>query len=130
MIHTAFILIKKNDKYLLIMEGGTQAMELWCMPGGHVDEGETLEQAAIRETLEEAGVHVKLGEKILTETMTGLEYQGSIDENNETIEVNVFTGEYISGYPHTGEQELDVNWFTKEEIKTLPLRFEFLLDII
>jgi len=43
MIHTAFTLIQKNDKYLLIMEGGTQAINLWCMPGGHVDEGETLE---------------------------------------------------------------------------------------
>jgi len=80
--------------------------------------------------LEEAGVHIKLGEKILTKTMTGLEYQGSIDENNDTIEVNVFKGEYISGYPHTGEQELDVNWFTKEEVKALPLRLEFLVDII
>ena len=130
MIHTAFTLIQKNDKYLLIKEGGTQAMNLWCMPGGHVNEGETIEQTAVRESFEEAGVRIKLGEKILTDEIPGFEYLGFKAENDEMIEVNVFNGEYIGGYPHVEGQELDVNWFTKEEVKKLPLRFKFLLDII
>ena len=32
----------------------------WWLPGGRVDPGESFEKAALRETLEEAGIHVNL----------------------------------------------------------------------
>jgi 8-oxo-dGTP diphosphatase len=31
----------------------------WCLPGGHVEAGETFEQAAVREAAEEAGVECR-----------------------------------------------------------------------
>lgn len=43
--------------------------DAWGIPKGHIDEGETLEQCAIRETREEAGIDVVLLEP-LTPVMT------------------------------------------------------------
>ncbi|WPK11249.1 NUDIX domain-containing protein [Lysinibacillus louembei] len=53
------VIIEENDKILLIKrvkEGQTY----FVFPGGQVEQGETLEQAAIREALEEVGVIVEL----------------------------------------------------------------------
>lgn len=40
--------------------------EVWCMPGGSVDEGESLAQAAIREAFEETGLRVHLISHVAT----------------------------------------------------------------
>ena len=48
---------RRDQKFLLVQEAGS--MGFW-LPGGRVEVGERLEQGAIRETLEEAGVNVRL----------------------------------------------------------------------
>lgn len=32
----------------------------WCLPGGHVDSGESVAEACVREVLEETGLHVEI----------------------------------------------------------------------
>ena len=51
------ISIIQNGKILLTKR---EDFEVWCLPGGAVDEGETIPQAAIREAREETGLVVKL----------------------------------------------------------------------
>jgi 8-oxo-dGTP diphosphatase len=48
-------------RLLLIRRGHDPHAGLWSLPGGRVEEGETLEQAVRREVLEETGLRVQSG---------------------------------------------------------------------
>ena len=56
-MRTAYAVAFKDGRFLMVWHerrGG------WEMPGGHVEEGETSEQAAAREFLEEAGYEIRI----------------------------------------------------------------------
>jgi 8-oxo-dGTP pyrophosphatase MutT (NUDIX family) len=53
---SAFILDSSGERVLLIHHAG---LNLWLQPGGHVDEGESTLQAAIREAREEVGLQIE-----------------------------------------------------------------------
>ncbi len=59
MSYRAGIILLQDDKIALI-ERHRLGLHYFTFPGGHVDEGETPEQAAIRETEEELGLQVTL----------------------------------------------------------------------
>ena len=116
--------IKQNDKYLLVQENKSKVYGLWNIPAGHVDKGESIEQAAVREVKEESGYEVKLGAKL------GIYH--------ETVEVPVkhaYEAQIVGGELSIPEEEiLDAKWLTYDEIKSLgkegKLRAPWILDAI
>src|SRR5512142_3292617 len=59
----AGIVLIEGDKVALI-ERHRAGLEYFVFPGGGVDEGESPEQAAIRETMEELGIEVTIKQKV------------------------------------------------------------------
>jgi len=51
------IVLNQEGEVLLIKRSDNGR---WCLPGGHVDYGETIEQTAVREAYEETGVRVEV----------------------------------------------------------------------
>lgn len=56
----ARVIVVRNGRVAAI-ERFRRGRQYWVMPGGGVEEGETIEQAALREAVEELGVPVRLG---------------------------------------------------------------------
>ncbi len=60
-----------HEGKLALIERNRQGRHYFAFPGGGVDEGESDEQAAIREAEEELGIHVKIVKKAATILRTG-----------------------------------------------------------
>jgi len=59
----AGIILIEDDKVALI-ERHRAGLEYYVFPGGGVEEGETPEQAAVREAMEELGIEVAIRQKV------------------------------------------------------------------
>ena len=55
------VLLLDGERLLLIQRARPPAPGKWSIPGGKVELGESLEQAALRELREETGLHCTLG---------------------------------------------------------------------
>lgn len=110
----AVVVVRKADKFLLVHE--RKHGQLWYLPAGRVELGESFQAAAVRETLEETGVPVTLRGILRWEcspTMEGLRLRV------------VFTAEPADDTPPKrapDEHSLEAGWFSLEELAALPLR--------
>ncbi len=87
----------------------------WALPGGFVDYGETLEEAAVREAKEETGLDVKLVRQFHAYS------DPNRDPRQHTITV-VFIAK-AEGTPVAGDDAKEVGIFTKENLPE-PLAFD------
>ncbi len=72
----------------------------WALPGGFVDVGETVEQAALREIAEETGLQIR------DPRLLGVYSDPDRDPRGHTVSV-VFAAP-ASGQPHAGDDALDL----------------------
>ncbi len=61
-VRAGIVLLKENK--VALIERHRAGLDYFVFPGGGVDEGETPEQAAIRETMEELGIEVVIKQKV------------------------------------------------------------------
>ena len=129
-IHRTIVsaLIFSKDGKLLVGKkdpnGGGVYLEYRHLPGGGVDEWETLEEAVIRETMEEVGIDISnekivslpygntgtsektlkdTGEKVLCH-MEFNRFKIDMDQNADDIKITL------------GDDLVEAKWFTREEI--------------
>ena len=91
----------------------------WVFPGGYVDRGERVEDAAIRETLEESCLQVRL---------TGL--LGVYSYTGRPVVVVVYTGERVGGELAAADESLAAHAFAPGDVPWSDLAFRSTFDAL
>ena len=94
----------KNGEILLGLRRSPHGQGTWSFPGGHLEFGETMAQAAIRETKEETGLEVSE-----LELVSLADEMGSLDKGKHYVNVG-FLAQLVSGEPMITEPEKWEKW--------------------
>jgi phosphatase NudJ len=110
----SLVVVRKGERFLVIREA--KHGQKWYLPAGRAEPGETLVEAAHRETFEEAGISIVL-EGILKLQHTPI-------SNSARVRA-IFLAHPADETPPRrtpNEHTLEARWVTLDELTSLPLR--------
>jgi phosphatase NudJ len=116
----ALVVVRKGDRFLLVHE--RKHGQRWYLPAGRVEPGESIADAAVRETREESGVPIVLEGVLRVEHTPG--------PDGARLRV-FFLGRPADDTPPRttpDDESLGAAWVTRDELERLPLRGDEVRD--
>ena len=110
------VVVIDEGRMLLVERGRGILAGSWAIPGGKVRYGERLTDAAIRETWEETGLEVALGDVVWTG-----ESLGASEPPEHHVVLVDFTGRVTGGELRAGDDAADVAFVPLEDLRSWPL---------
>ena len=103
----AAVVVRWDDGRVMLLKRAQKdrAHGLWILPGGHVDQGEVAEEAALREVAEETGLQVELDRLLGVYTYPG-----------NPVLLIVYLAHPIGGELLAGQEALDIALFDPAQI--------------
>ncbi len=100
-IVSAATIVMTEQREILLIKGPRRG---WEMPGGQVEEGESLKEAAIRETKEETGIDIEV-----------LKFCGIFQNVSKSICNTLFLAKPVGGSLTTSSESLEVGFYPIEQ---------------
>lgn len=107
------VITDSAGRVLLVQRGTDPERGRWSVPGGAVEPGENLTEAAAREAFEETGLHVEIGRELWSVDIPA--------GDGRTYEVHDFAATVTGGTLTPGDDADDARWVTPAELDRLPL---------
>lgn len=104
----ATCIVPRDGKILMVRRAVQPGIGLWSIPGGYVDRGEVVEEAAAREVLEETGLEVEV------QGLVGL-----FSEQGNPVIVAAFLAWETGGVLEAGPEAQEVGFFSREALPPL-----------
>ncbi|MYC29342.1 MAG: NUDIX hydrolase [Chloroflexi bacterium] len=116
----AVTILARQQKVLLVRRANQPGYGLWSVPGGYVDRGEVVEEAAKREVLEETGLIVDVdglvglfsepGRPVIVAAFNGIERGGQLVSGPETLDVGFFALDSLPPMAFPGDSGILETW--------------------
>lgn len=104
------VIILDDQKRVLMVRQRHEGRDIWMVPGGGIEEGETSSQAGVREVLEETGLQVEMGKLIW--------HVEEVSEKRGQRFVNFFLAQLVGGNLELGsDPEFDENSQVLREVR-------------
>jgi len=111
-------IVIRHDKVLLVKRSNPPGKGLWSIPGGCVELGETLQEAAERELKEETGITIRARKPAYTFDVIDRDDRGRIRFHYVIVDL---LADYVSGKPNPRSDACEARWVTPEELEELPV---------
>lgn len=116
----ATCIVERDGRVLMIRRALQPGIGLWSIPGGYVDRGEVVEEAAAREVLEETGLVVVVerlvglfsqqGHPVIVAAFAARETGGFLEAGPEAQEVGFFPLDCLPPLAFTKDTEILAEW--------------------
>ncbi len=110
------VAVVSGDDILLVRRGRAPRAGLWAIPGGKVEYGETLHDAARREVMEETGILCEIGPVVWVGESIG---EGDPPDHHFTL--TDFLGKPMGGDLVAGDDAAETRWVPLAAVHELPL---------
>lgn len=110
--------VVSQGKVLLIRRGNAPNQGQWSIPGGIVELGETMAQAAIREVHEECQIEIEPGDVLSLYELIQRDETGRIQYHYVLIDL---MARYVRGEPVAGTDAMEVRWAEEADLDKLDI---------
>jgi 8-oxo-dGTP diphosphatase len=112
------VAVRRGDQVLLVLRARPPLAGLWSLPGGLVETGETLIEAAKRELREETGIAVAISGAVDRAEIIARDEAGKVEAHYVLV---VFAATYESGEARAADDAADVMWASLSDLAKLDL---------
>jgi 8-oxo-dGTP diphosphatase len=123
-------IVVRDSRVLLVRRGQPPSEGLWAIPGGRVELGETLQEAAEREIKEETGLTIRAGNPIYTFDVILRDQGGNVQFHYVIVDL---LADYVGGALEAGDDALEARWVPRGELVDLnvnPTTLEVLTKVV
>lgn len=109
----------QGDKVLVVQRAREPSLGVWTVPGGMVDLGERLQEAAAREVREECGIEIEVGPVVEVFDNIVHDDEGRVRFHYTIVDL---TARYVSGDLSPNDELMDAAWITPGQFEAYGVR--------
>ena len=111
-------IVRRGDDILLVLRGTPPNENQWAIPGGRLHLGETLQQAAEREILEETDIKIQAREVVYTFEHIERDPAGNVQFHYVVLDL---AADYLAGEPRGGDDAREARWIPLSQLSQWPV---------